>query len=80
MVYSTCTFAPEENEEIIQFLLEKREDVKIEKCELSGFRFGTGLEKWGEREFDSQIQNCCRVWPHHNNTGGFFLTKVRKVE
>ena len=29
MIYSTCTHAPEENEEIIQYLLDKNIDIKI---------------------------------------------------
>ncbi len=79
LIYSTCTFGPEEDEEVVQYLVEKRDGVKVERIEVKGLRISPGVEKWGEREFDSQIQNCGRIWPHHNNTGGFFIAKIRKV-
>ncbi len=78
MVYSTCTFAPEENEEVVQHLLENREDVIIEKIKLNGFELSEGILNWNKKGFDGQIKNTARVWPHHNNTGGFFMAKIRK--
>lgn len=78
LIYSTCTFAPEENEEVVQHLLESRENVNIEKIKLDGFKLSEGIEKWDKKEFDQQIKNTARVWPHHNDTGGFFVAKIRK--
>ncbi len=78
MVYSTCTFAPEENEEVIQHLLDNRNSVKIEKLELKGLKVSPAVDKWGKVEFSQEVQKVCRIWPHHNNTGGFFIAKVRK--
>lgn len=78
MVYSTCTFAPEENEEVVQYLLDNREGAKVEKIDLKGLKTCPGVEKWGKAEFSGEVKKVCRIWPHHNNTGGFFLAKVRK--
>ncbi len=77
MVYSTCTFAPEENEEVVDHLLQKRE-ATLEKIELPNFKLSPGILQWHGREYDHQIDLVSRVWPHHNDTGGFFLAKVRK--
>lgn len=77
MVYSTCTFAPEENEEVVQYLLKKR-GAKLEKIELKGFRFRAGIASWGKEEFGKEIQRACRIWPQDNDTGGFFLAKISK--
>jgi len=76
LVYSTCTFAPEENEAVIDHLLKNR-NAKIEKISLPRMKISHGITKWGA-EFDSEIEKTVRIWPHHNNTGGFFLAKVRK--
>ena len=37
-----------------------------------------GLPSWGNREFDREIGKCARIWPHRNDTGGFFMARVRK--
>ncbi len=77
MVYSTCTFAPEENESVIDHLLQKRE-AKLEKIKIPDFRLSPGITEWNGKEYDPEIEKVARVWPHHNDTGGFFLAKVRK--
>lgn len=77
MVYSTCTHAPEENEEIIQNLLDKF-DIKIEKTKLP-LRTRQGISSWKEKKFSNEIQNCHRIYPQDNNTEGFFLCKIKKL-
>jgi NOL1/NOP2/sun family putative RNA methylase len=75
LVYSTCTHAPEENEEIIQYALEKY-PLEIQKIELP-IRSRHGIKKWQDKEFKKEIQECsCRIYPHDNNTEGFFLAKM----
>jgi NOL1/NOP2/sun family putative RNA methylase len=78
MIYSTCTHSPEENERVVSFLLENF-PVKIEKIELP-LKCRQGIKKWGKEEFAEGIENCCRVYPQDNNTEGFFLAKLRKIE
>ncbi|MEW6722209.1 MAG: RsmB/NOP family class I SAM-dependent RNA methyltransferase [Candidatus Micrarchaeota archaeon] len=78
MVYSTCTFAPEENECVLGSFLQERPDASLESFSFPGFRTAPALESWEGVAFDSRIKNAARVWPHHNDTGGFFLAKVRK--
>ncbi|MBN2043299.1 MAG: NOL1/NOP2/sun family putative RNA methylase [Candidatus Aenigmarchaeota archaeon] len=78
LVYSTCTFGPEENEEVIDHLLEKRDGVTLEKVSVKGFRTSEGVGEWGKKTYDFDIKKVARIWPHHNNTGGFFVAKVTK--
>jgi NOL1/NOP2/sun family putative RNA methylase len=77
LVYSTCTFAPEENEEVIDYLLKKR-PARLEGVDIPKIRLAAGITEWGKREFNPEVKKTVRFFPHHNNTGGFFLAKVRK--
>ncbi len=77
MVYSTCTFAPEENEAVVDALVRERE-ARLEPFSFEGFRTSAALGDWHGHSFDAQVGKAARVWPHHNDTGGFFIAKVRK--
>ncbi len=78
MVYSTCTFAPEENEAVVDHLLKSRDGAALEQVSFDGFRSSPAVGEWEGERFDPRVGACARVWPHHNDTGGFFLAKVRK--
>lgn len=77
LVYSTCTIAPEENEAVVSWLLE-RTDAKILSFSLKGLKYEKGVREWKGREFHPEVRKCMRIWPHHNDTGGFFIAKVMK--
>jgi NOL1/NOP2/sun family putative RNA methylase len=77
MIYSTCTLSPEENEEVVNFL-KKNFDVAIEKPDIP-MKFREGLTEWKEKKFDTQLKNCCRIYPQDNNSDGFFLAKLKKI-
>ncbi|MGC8884927.1 MAG: NOL1/NOP2/sun family putative RNA methylase [Candidatus Nanoarchaeia archaeon] len=78
LVYSTCTFAPEENEEVIDFLLRKYQTAKLEKICLKGFKIAPGIEEFDGKRYVGEVKFCARIWPHLNNSGGFFVAKIRK--
>lgn len=77
LVYSTCTFAPEENESVINYLLGKKPG-KLEKIKLEGLETSDPVSNWKGEEFDKDIAKAVRIWPHHNDTGGFFMAKIRR--
>jgi NOL1/NOP2/sun family putative RNA methylase len=77
LVYSTCTFAPEENECVVNWLLEKR-PAMLEKIRIPKMKLTPGITEWNDKTFDPELSKTVRIWPHHNNTGGFFLAKVKK--
>jgi NOL1/NOP2/sun family putative RNA methylase len=76
IVYSTCTHAPEENEEVIDFALRKF-NVKIEKISLP-VKTSAGITKWGGEEYLEDVKFSCRVYPQNSNTEGFFIAKIKK--
>lgn len=77
MIYSTCTHAPEENEEVIQFLIDNF-DIEILKTELP-LKTRPGLNSWENKKFSEQIKKCSRIYPQDNNTEGFFVCKIKKL-
>ena len=79
IVYSTCTHAPEENEEVIDFILKKFDNIKIEKIFLP-LKTREGITKWQEKEYLEDVKYSCRIYPQDNDTDGFFIAKLRKVK
>lgn len=77
LVYSTCTHAPEENEEVIDFVLREFPNIKIEKISLP-IKFNTGIKKWKDKEYLEDVKYSCRIYPHEYDTEGFFIAKFRK--
>lgn len=78
MVYSTCTFEPEENEGVITHLLVHFPDAVIEPIELSGVSFREGFSSWRGMEFNSLSKNVARLFPHEHDGEGFSIAKIRK--
>ena len=78
LVYSTCTFEPEENEMIVDFLLNKRQNAKIDKIDVK-INHASGITNYDNRELSPSLTSCIRIYPQHNNTGGFFVAKIKKV-
>lgn len=80
VVYSTCTFAPEENESVVNALLtEFKECVKLVPARVRGFQCSEGLREWNGEVYDEAVRQCMRVWPHQNDTGGFFVAIFEKT-
>ncbi len=78
MVYSTCTIAPEENEIVVAYLLEKNPEAELLPVSLPGFTMREALSKWQNRVFPEAVKNCRRVLPQDNDSEAFFLALVRK--
>jgi NOL1/NOP2/sun family putative RNA methylase len=78
VVYSTCTFAPEENEAVIDAVLGDR--GYLESAEISGLRAMPGLLQWEGRSFRADLTQARRYFPHFNDTGGFFVARLRRTE
>ncbi|MFB6353117.1 MAG: RsmB/NOP family class I SAM-dependent RNA methyltransferase [Halobacteriales archaeon] len=74
VVYATCTFAPEENEAVLDRVLAAEDcDVVPFDCPLEA---APGLVEWQEETYDDRVRHASRVWPHLNDTGGFFVAKL----
>jgi tRNA (cytosine40_48-C5)-methyltransferase len=73
LVYSTCSFAPEENEMVVDRLLKKFRNITVERL-----KYGSrGLTKFGDQMFDSQLKNTQRLYPHVHDTTGFFIARLK---
>ncbi len=80
VVYSTCTLAPEENELVVRDILRECDGrVRLLRAEVRGFRTGPGVTRWAGEDLGSELEGCIRFWPHHNDTGGFFIAVLEKV-
>lgn len=75
MLYSTCTFSPEENEQVIQFLLDSRDDMEIREIQpYEGFAPGRPEAANGTPD----LKKCVRIWPHKMAGEGHFLALLHK--
>jgi NOL1/NOP2/sun family putative RNA methylase len=74
VVYSTCTFAPEENEAVLQYALQEY-DCEVLDFELA-LEHAPGVTRWRGEPYDDAVRQAKRVYPHHNDTGGFFCAKL----
>ena len=79
MVYSTCSLEPEENEGIIDFLLKKCENAKLEPIKLSGIKRSEPILEFEDKKYNQEIEKCLRIWPQDNDTEGFFVAKIKKL-
>ena len=78
LVYSTCTHAPEENEEILDFAV-KNFNVKVEKINLP-LKTRQGVTKFLGKEYSEDVKFSCRVYPQDADTEGFFISKLRRIK
>jgi 16S rRNA C967 or C1407 C5-methylase (RsmB/RsmF family) len=79
IVYSTCTYAPEENELVVDAILrESGSELRLLPARIDGFEASPGLTAWKGRRLDPSLEHAMRVWPHQNDTGGFFVAVFEK--
>jgi NOL1/NOP2/fmu family ribosome biogenesis protein len=77
LLYSTCTFAPLENEKSIEYLLSLDDSLSIEefpKYEL----FDNGHPEWSDTG-NPELIKCARLWPHRLQGEGHFVTLIKKA-
>lgn len=81
IVYSTCTFAPEENERIVDKLVKKFAGV-VEIDDLAMLQrtstLRQGLTSWQDQEFAPELAKTGRVIPD-GVYEGFYVAKLRKL-
>ncbi len=79
LVYATCTYAPEENEAVLD-AAPREGEVAIESVTPPpGWTVAPGTTEWEGRVFRPDVAHAARIWPHHNDTGGFFVARLRRL-
>ncbi|MCM1553752.1 MAG: RsmB/NOP family class I SAM-dependent RNA methyltransferase, partial [Butyrivibrio sp.] len=84
LVYSTCTFAPQENEGSISRFLARHTDfvlLPIDKVKL-GLREGVcdGRPEWTSYDLvQGDLRNTLRLWPHYIKGEGHFAAVLQKA-
>jgi ribosomal RNA methyltransferase Nop2 len=77
IVYSTCSVTVEENEQVVQYALNKRPNVRLVE---TGLTFGKeGFTKIGGKVFHPSMKMTRRYYPHTYNVDGFFVSKFKKI-
>ena len=77
IIYSTCSVSIEENEQVVQYALKKRPNVKLVE---TGLTFGVdGFVSYMGKQFDPKMKMAKRFYPHAYNVDGFFVSKFKKM-
>lgn len=75
LMYSTCTFSPDENEGLISYVLEQFPEMELLDMEdYPGFT--PGNPRWGNG--DTRLLKTRRIFPHHMDGEGHFLALLKK--
>ncbi len=76
LVYSTCTFSPEENEQTVVHFLQNHPEFSL--CKPLWFEgFSSGRQEWAECD-DISVTDTVRLWPHKLHGEGHFMAVFRK--
>jgi NOL1/NOP2/fmu family ribosome biogenesis protein len=86
MLYSTCTFSPEENEGTISYLMEQCPEFHVvnaipnentqKELGISYEGFDYGRPEWVNGK--EELKNCIRLWPHKLKGEGHFVALLHK--
>ncbi|TVS09374.1 MAG: RsmB/NOP family class I SAM-dependent RNA methyltransferase [Gammaproteobacteria bacterium] len=81
IVYSTCTFAPEENEAVVSEVLEtSRGRLRALPAPVTVPGAAAGLQAFGGRSYHPDLVHAQRLWPHRTGTGGFFAILLERCD
>jgi len=79
IIYSTCTFSPEENEEVISWVLDKMEgEVELLPIELPLENILPGFRRWKGRKFVPELRRTVRIMPDAL-WEGFYIAHLKKI-
>lgn len=76
IVYSTCTFAPEENEQICAYMLENYNVELLEPQKLD--MLSKGKTEWSLSDFN--MEKTRRIFPHKNKGEGHFVALFHSLD
>jgi len=74
LVYSTCTFSPEEDEACMGLFLESHPDFEVKKVDAP--YFSKAHSEWGNG--NEALDSTFRLWPHKLHGEGHFVALIQK--
>lgn len=78
LVYSTCTFAPEENEGVVDWVLRKSDgELELAAAAIEGIKSYPAVQQWEGKAYSPGIEKVMRVLPD-GIMEGFFIAKFIK--
>ncbi len=79
LVYSTCTFNPDENEAVIARFISTHPDFEI--CTIPTLPgFSPGRAEWITNiDPAPTLQHTVRIWPHHTHADGHFIALLQRT-
>ena len=85
LVYSTCTFAPQENEQIVAWILAEYPQLEIEPIDAGAYGISPARPDWAGQYANnlssarlSSISGAARIWPHRCDGEGHFVASFYK--
>jgi len=79
IVYSTCTISPEENEEVIDWILTKEKgNVTLETIHIDKLYADPPIVAWQGKTYDAAIEKTVRIYPTERMEG-FYIAKLKKI-
>jgi len=77
MIFATCTFAPEENEESVDFLLNRYENAEVVDVNLPIDNIQKGITQWEGKSYRPDVEKTVRILPK-GAYSGFYFAKIKK--
>ena len=74
LIYSTCTFAPEENEQVIAKFLDNNPEFKLQDLD---YNLSPAKTQWSQSAYP--LEKALRLWPHKISGEGHFVAKLQKT-
>ncbi|MBA4548854.1 RsmF rRNA methyltransferase first C-terminal domain-containing protein [Thermoactinomyces intermedius] len=78
LVYSTCTFNPTENEQVIAAFLKNHPGFEIKSIQAAP-HYQPAHPEWAGNRVPA-LNQACRLWPHHLKGEGHFVVLMEKKE
>ncbi len=79
LVYSTCTFSPEENEGIVDWFFDKfHGKLEMVPIDLSALKADPGFKRWDDTRYAPEVELARRILPNEY-LEAFFIAKFKKL-
>lgn len=78
LLYSTCTFSPEEDEDTLAFLLREYPELSMVEPAFTYEGFAPARPEWADAP--EEVRKAIRIWPHRMEGEGHFVALLKKSE